>query len=239
MKMLAIKYHKSWSGFLTTDILALLDNIESQIGEDYTPDKENILRFLHMDVKNIKVVILGQDPYHSVYGNNFKVANGRAFEPANLNNWNDKFRQVSLKNIIRLIYKNVNEIENYQDIYKYNEIIKEIDYGKFEIKAPHQFFDSLEKQGVLLINTAFTTKLHQANAHRKLWHPFTIELIKFLNRKDIYWFLWGKNSLEYQDFIEGIKIISNHPMMCSQKYENDFLKSSCFKDTKDIINWLG
>ena len=28
-------------------------------------------------------------------------------------------------------------------------------------------------------------------------------------------------------------------MMCSEKYEDDFLKSDCFKDTMNIINWLG
>ena len=229
----------SWNEFLSNDILIMLKRIEKQIGDDYTPDDINVLRFLHMDVKNIKVVILGQDPYHSTYKDNLKVANGRAFEPENLYDWHDKFRQVSLKNIIRLIHKSINEIEEYDDILKYNEIVKEIDYGRFNLKRPHDFFNSIENQGVLLLNTAFTTKLHQANAHKKLWEPFTIELIKFLNSKDIYWFLWGKNSLDYEEYIEGIKIISNHPMMCSKKYENDFLKSSCFKDTKNIINWLG
>ena len=237
--MLLNSYHKSWEDFLTPEIRKMLDDIEAEIGADYTPETSMVLRFLRMDVAAIKVVILGQDPYHSTYGNDLKVANGRAFEPDNLNDWHDKFRQVSLKNIVRLIHKSVNGIENYGDIYRYNEIVKEIDYGRFALKQPHDFFDSIERQGVLLVNTAFTTRLHQANAHRKLWEPFTVELISFLDRKDIYWFLWGRNSLAYEQYIEGIKIISNHPMMCSEKYENDFLKSSCFRDTMDIINWLG
>lgn len=237
--MLLKNNHESWNGFLTPDIKKMLDEIETEIGEDFTPAAENVLRFLQLDSNNIKVVILGQDPYHSTFANDRKVANGRAFEPDNLNNWHDKYRQVSLKNIVRLIHKTYSGIESYRDIYRYNDIVMDIDYGKFDLKQPHDFFDSLEKQGVLLINTAFTTRLHQANAHKSLWEPFTIELIRYLDNEDIYWFLWGKNSLGYSEYIKGRKVISNHPMMCSEKYERDFLKSTCFKDTMNIINWLG
>ena len=237
--MLLNSYHQSWEDFLTVEIRELLKNIESQIGDDFTPDSQNVLRFLKLDKNNIKVVILGQDPYHAVDKFNHKVANGRAFEPDNLLNWHQKFRQVSLKNIVRLIHKTYNDIDDYNDIWKYPDIVKAIDNHQFALKQPPEFFDSIEKQGVLLINTAFTTKLHLANQHKQIWQPFTIALLKYLNNQDIYWFLWGKNSLNYAKYIEGKKIISNHPMMCSSKYTQDFLKSNCFAVTKDIINWLG
>ena len=33
--------------------------------------------------------------------------------------------------------------------------------------------------------------------------------------------------------------MSRHPMLCSSKYDDDFLKSDCFIKTNHIIKWLG
>ncbi|HBD63006.1 MAG TPA: uracil-DNA glycosylase, partial [Clostridiales bacterium] len=58
--------------------------------------------------------------------------------------------------------------------------------------------------------------------------------------RDIKWFLWGRQAEEKSQFIKHGKFyISRHPMMCSEKYDDDFLRNNCFKDTMDIINWLG
>ena len=98
-------YHPSWSGLLTEEIVDKLKDIESKIGDNINPEPENVLRFLNNDLSNIKVVILGQDPYPEK-----GRATGRSFEVGDLHSWNDKFRQVSLKNIIRLIHKNYNNL---------------------------------------------------------------------------------------------------------------------------------
>lgn len=232
-----IKVDKSWDKFLNTDIRSELIRIESQIKDNYTPESNKVLRFMELDLNKIKVVILGQDPYKPA-----GVATGRSFEPADLYSWSDKFRQVSLKNIVRLIYKSINNIENYSDIPSYKAIVSEIITGDFTLKEPKEWFDSLERQGVLFLNTTLTCKIGVSNSHKKVWEDFSKKLLNYINtqNKDLYWFLWGKEAISNKEFIKNGKIYtSNHPMMCSEKYEDDFLKGSCFKDTMDIINWLG
>ena len=122
------------------------------------------------------------------------------------------------------------------------ELLKEIDKGNFPIKPPHEWFDSLENQGVLFLNTALTCKVGVSGSHSDIWAPFSDRLISFIaqNNKDAVWFLWGSLSKHAVTLIGDSKsFVSRHPMMCSQKYEDDFLKNRCFYDTKKIINWLG
>lgn len=236
MKLLN-KVHPSWKDFLNEERVKQIENIEKLIGENINPEKENVLRFLNLDLQGIKVVILGQDPYPEK-----GRATGRAFEVGDLTDWNDKFRQVSLKNIVRLIYKNYNNIDEYLDIKKFSEIQKEIKTGKFNILQPNVLFKSWEEQGVLLLNTYFTVECGKPGSHIKIWSNFSQELLKYIsqNNKNISWFLWGKQAEEKSVFItSGKKYISRHPMMCSKKYDDDFLKANCFKDNMNVINWLG
>lgn len=234
------KYSRTWHELIAKEANEL-EKIEKLLGQNYTPSNENILRFLNNDLYNIKVCIVGQDPYYSVENNNL-VACGRAFQPDNLISWNQTYRQVSLKNIIRLVHKTYRNIDEYEDILSYKSVAKEIDEGKFAIKKPKEWFDSLEKQGVLFLNRYLTTEIGQPNAHRNIWDNFMKNVFGFMDEKrpDLIWFLWGNEAQRITEFIKHGKIYKNrHPMMCSKKYEDDFLKSECIKNTMNIINWLG
>lgn len=235
MSLVPRDYHSSWNKFLTEDIIAELDDIESKIGSNINPAHDNVLRFMKNNLYDIKVVILGQDPYPEK-----GRATGRAFEVGDLLSWNQKFRQVSLKNIIRLIYKNYNGINKYEDIKKFSEIQKEIKEGKFSILPPDKIFKSWEKQGVLLLNTYLSVEAGVTGSHISIWQNFSEELLKFISEenRNINWFLWGRMAEDKKQFIKyGRFYISRHPMMCSETYEDDFFRSDCFKDTMDIINW--
>lgn len=237
MSLIPIDVHSSWDKFLTNEIRDELKIIDEKIGRNINPDYENVLRFLRCDLNEIKVCILGQDPYPEK-----GRATGRAFEVGDLTSWNDKFRQVSLKNIIRLLYKNYNNINDYNKILKFSEIQKEIADGKFNIAPPNRLFKSWEEQGVLLLNTYFTVEAGVTGSHIEIWEPFSIKLLEYISEenKNINWFLWGRFSEEKGRFIKnGNFYISRHPMMCSEKYEDDFLRNNCFKDTMNVINWLG
>lgn len=234
-----IKVHKSWNEFLTDNVKAELESIEQKVGNNYTPQSELVLRFMEMDIDSIKVAILGQDPYKPA-----GIANGRAFQPSNLTNWGDTFRQVSLKNIVRAIYTAYNEIEEYEDIPNYSTIVSEIESGEFKLKQPVEWFNSLEKQGVLFLNTSLTCKIGESNSHEHIWRSFIPNVLRYIAKRnpDIIWFLWGKSAidkLQYIGNIEAKAYVSNHPMMCSIKYKEDFLKNPCFKNTMGIIDWLG
>ena len=237
MSLIPIDAHPSWNNFLTDSIILELETIERKIGSNINPAPENVLRFMKCNLYDIKVVILGQDPYPET-----GRATGRAFEVGDLTSWNQKFRQVSLKNIIRLIYKNYNGISEYSDIKKFSEIQIEIKEGKFSILPPHKIFKSWEKQGVLLLNTYLSVEAGITGSHISIWQKFSEELLKFISdeNRNISWFLWGRMAEEKKQFIKyGKYYISRHPMMCSELYEDDFLRSDCFKDTMDIINWKG
>lgn len=235
MSLIPKDCHPSWSKFLTESILAELDNIEDKIGTNINPSHNNVLRFMNNNLYDIKVVILGQDPYPEK-----GRATGRAFEVGDLFSWNQKFRQVSLKNIIRLIYKNYNGINEYSKIKKFSEIQKEIKEGKFSILPPDEIFKSWEKQGVLLLNAYLSVEAGNTGSHINLWKNFSEKLLEYISdeNKTINWFLWGRMAEEKKQFIKNGKFyISRHPMMCSETYEDDFLRNNCFKDTMDIINW--
>jgi uracil-DNA glycosylase len=228
--------HQSWDDFLTKDIQDRIIQISHEIGEKINPEPSRVLKFLEMDLDSVKIVVLGQDPYPQK-----GKATGRCFEVGGLNNWNDKFRQVSLKNIVRLLHKNYSEIKDYKDIKKFSEIQEEINEGQFSILPPNQIFKSWEKQGVLLLNTYLTVQEGVPGSHIRIWEDFGNELISYISTSNpnINWFLWGSKAQEKAIFINhGTLHCSRHPMMCSEKYTDDFLKNECFNLTKHLINWI-
>ncbi|MFS0783920.1 uracil-DNA glycosylase [Bacillus sp. 1P06AnD] len=237
MKILPAHIHPSWEPFLTDDIRTELERIEGAIGSDYNPTDPNlILRFLQVDLDQVKVIWLGQDVYPAK-----GVATGRAFEVGGLNSWASSFRQVSLKNIIRLLHKNERGIKNYQDIKSFKDIKEEMVSGHFQISAPDKWFSLLEQQGVLFLNTSFTCKYGKPNSHKRIWEHFSKCVLSYISHRnpDIIWFLWGREAQGNKAFIEkGVFIESRHPMMCSSAYEDDFLKFSGFEQTKGIIDWV-
>lgn len=237
MSLIPDDAHCSWDEFLTDETVEELKNIEQKIGYNTNPHHDNVLRFMKNDLCRINVVILGQDPYPEK-----GRSTGRAFEVGDLMSWNQKFRQVSLKNIIRLIYKNYNNISDYERIPKFSEIQKEIENGKFLILPPHEIFKSWERQGVLLLNTYLSVEPGKTGSHIAIWEQFSIKLLNYISEKNknINYFLWGKTAEEKVKYLKnGQFYISRHPMMCSEKYEDDFLKNNCFRDTMEIINWTG
>lgn len=144
--------------------------------------------FLYTTYDNLKVVIVGQDPYFKLekgvpqaMGLSFSVANGLAV-PSSLEN----------------IYKN---------LVKFNHVTKQPTHGNLEFWA---------KQGCLHLNTALTVPENEKNAHSELWSSFTDDIItKLSNEKsDIVFVLWGGPALSKLRLIDTKKhkvIISSHP----------------------------
>ena len=237
IKILPLNVHNSWGEFLNQDRLSQLEKIAHSIGDHFTPVEDKVLRFMTNDLKRLKIVILGQDPYPQE-----GRATGRAFEVGDLASWGDSFRQVSLKNIVRLIHKTSNNIERYDQIKSFSEIKALILKDEFKILRPNELFKSWEKQGVLLLNSYFTCEVGRPESHREIWADFSNDLMQYLVKQNphLTWFLWGKEANSFRRLIINGKIYSSrHPMMCSEEFEDDFLKSPCFHDTRSDIQWLG
>lgn len=236
IKQLSNGLHPGWNSFLTKQTCNQLVEIEAAVLKtNFTPAAGNVLRFLGNDPAEIKVVILGQDPYPQQ-----GVATGRAFEVATLKSWNEPFRNISLKNIVRLLYKTYRG-----EAIKYNEIKAQLGQN-FHLLPPDKLFGHWEEQGVLLLNTAFTCKIGEPGSHAHLWNVFTHALLAFLSERfqNIHWFIWGNHA---EKAVAGLELKhahrTMHPMMCFRKAERttDFLfgKENPFAEMKQQIDWTG
>jgi uracil-DNA glycosylase len=176
----------------------LFNNIEKKLTEE--KNSCNIFpyprllfnAFNKLDFENIKVVIIGQDPYSNAemhndklipqaMGLSFSVPNGMQI-PSSLNN----------------IYKNQ---------IKYGSIFKTPDNGNL------QFWNI---QGCLMLNTTLTVQQSRPNSHGLMWQCITDKIIKHISAEldGIVFVLWGNDALgklKYIDLDKHHVTISSHP----------------------------
>ncbi len=233
MSLLPTKIDKSWNNFLTKDILDELNKIESEIGEDFFPRKEEILRFMELDLTKIKYIIVGMEPYPSSYikdGILYPEATGRSFEVRSLldKSWKDKFKQSSLRNILKTIYyTETGEIKSLE------EIRSLIENKEFNIKNPKEWFNYIESQGVMFLNATLTVKPGEVDTHTKIWDSFMKKLISYIEENsDCNWVLWGKPAQNrFIPIIKNDYITSCHPRL------NDFIKENPLEKMNGI-KWV-
>lgn len=231
-----LEIHSDWEPFLSEEIRELLFAAEREITKSgYTPSAEKVLRFLKVPIGSGKIIILGQDPYPQP-----GVATGRAFEVGTLQSWSQPFQNISLKNILRALYKAYTG-----NIILYNQLKEKI-YTDFPILPPGKLFEFWESQGVLMLNTSFTCEPGKPGSHQRFWEKFTIQLLHFIAAQapHITWFVWGNHAAKAINNIRPQKVISTmHPMMCfnSPGRNSDFLfgENNCFKPFIPEIDWTG
>ncbi|MBQ9067181.1 MAG: uracil-DNA glycosylase, partial [Clostridia bacterium] len=181
-----------WDALMTGETLAVLEEIERKLGDEpYYPEKGNVLRFLRMEAP-VKYVIVGMDPYPSFNERDgVPQATGRSFEVSELRGqgWDYKIRQSSLRNMLKAVYYN----QTGTDL-PMAKLREKIGSGEFQIAPPTQWFDAMEAQGVLFLNSTLTVRPGKAGSHQKLWEPFRQLLIPYLDRQGVTWMLWGNNA---------------------------------------------
>jgi len=206
--------HESWKNFFIINNTILLD-ILSAIDWNKTifPKKIYIFRVFNMDLQDIKIILLGQDPYY-----NINQANGLAFSV----NKKEKIPP-SLYNIFREIKIEFPE-RNY----------------KFEHGDISRWF--LEEK-IFLLNSALTVEALNPGCHLKLWNDFINQVIKFISIKNTSCiFLLLGNSAKLKDkYIEDKTrcIYGIHPSPLSS--HKGFFNSEIFKKIEEKlgyqINW--
>lgn len=201
-----------------------------QHGNAIRPDQERIFNALHLTpVNQVKVIILGQDPYHSP-----GLAQGLAFSvPENIPLQSKQFPS-SLRNINKaLVLEGLGSLRS----------------GDLTHWA---------NQGVLLLNTALSVRLGEANSHAQLgWKPFVIEIIQKLSQQpNLVWMLWGGHAQSMEEYIHNpnqhLILKSSHPSGLGvyktaqpfiypgdQKSCGHFTKANAYLTThqKSPINW--
>jgi uracil-DNA glycosylase len=167
----------------------------------------------------VRVVILGQDPYHGD-DHGIQQAHGLAFSVP------DGVRPPpSLRNILK---------EMQSDLGKHSSVSG----GNLSAWA---------EQGVLLLNASLTTRGGKAGVHAKQWHRFTQTLIDYLGRRPdpLVFILWGGHAQKHKKDIapHHVVIESAHPSPLSA-YQG-FFGSKPFSRTnaalgrlnKPPVNW--
>ena len=161
----------------------------------YPPAKDvfNALRLTPL--AQVKVLILGQDPYHGSTSDGRGQANGLSFSVR---------RGVPLPPSLRNIYK-------------------ELETDLPEISAPrHGDLTSWASQGALLLNAIMTVRAGQAGSHaKKGWEAFTDAVIRAVNAKEerVVFVLWGTYARRKAKLITGQQhfvIASAHPSPLSE-----------------------
>lgn len=191
------------------------------------PEPQNVFRAFEIsDLADIKVVILGQDPYHGVstvesstpqpqaHGLAFSVQSGVKTPPSLVN-----------------IYKELTtDIESFAT-------------------PEHGNLTAWAEQGVLLLNTVLTVQQGHAHSHAKLgWEKFTDKIIAQLNEhnKGCVFILWGAHAQKKGRNIDNQKhYILNGPHPSPLSAYRGFFGCKHFSKAnawlknngRDVINW--
>ena len=172
----------------------LQEEITKQRAQGITifPEENDVFHaFEFCDLTDIKVVILGQDPYHGVGKGDYNLipqAHGLAFSVTN---------HIKVPPSLVNIYKELNT-----DIDGFNT-------------PTHGNLTSWAKQGVLLLNTVLTVQQGKAHSHAKLgWEQFTDDIIAQINQHNTgcVFILWGAHAHKKGRNIESNKhLVLNGP----------------------------
>jgi uracil-DNA glycosylase len=212
-----IKIGESWKTALSDEFQkeyfkTLTDKVRSEyLVERIYPEPKNIFRaFDLVPLNEVKVVILGQDPYHTP-----GVADGLAFSTLPGNRV-----PPSLVNI-------------------YKEIVDEYKFNNYEHKT-NPDLTRWAKQGVLLINNTLTVKESQANSHAKYgWGDFTDRIINLISNEceNVVFILWGGFARKKISLIDNhskhLILESAHPSPLSA--HNGFFGNGHFVKANDYL----
>ncbi|RDU64708.1 uracil-DNA glycosylase [Helicobacter sp. MIT 14-3879] len=217
--MINVNIESSWKEILSEDFKS---EYFSNLREKYyfavkntitlPPPKLLFNAFNLLPFWEVKVVILGQDPYHNIE-NNTPQANGLAFSVSK-----GVTPPPSLKNIFKELNRDLGmPIPNNGDL------------------------SSWEKEGVLLLNTILSVEFKKPLSHKSFgWETFTDNIIKNLSlkREKIIFMLWGNYARSKKYLIDTNKhfvLEAPHPSPLAK----GFIGCGHFSKTNNILKEIG
>lgn len=179
-------------------------------GEVYPP-KEHVFRVFQLPVNEIRIVLLGQDPYHGpgqAHGLSFSVPTGVAIPP-------------SLQNIYKELQRSFPDRN-----YKFQS-------GNLE--------EWLTREKIFLCNASLTVEKGKPGSHMTLWKDFTNEVIQYIDRcnKSCVFLLLGNFAKEKASLItKKDRIVTEvHPSPLART----FVGSNVFQRVEQVlgspVNW--
>lgn len=198
-------YHESWKSLFQQYEFEDIDAIYSS--NDVYPAKSDLFRVFEMDVREIKVVLLGQDPYHGpgqAHGLSFSVPEGMTIPP-------------SLRNIYKELQSEFPE-RNY----------------KFYSGNLEKWF---LREKIFLLNASLSVIKGTPGSHMHIWEEFTNDVIEFISEKnnECIFLLLGNFAKAKETFILNkeriIKGVHPSPMAA----HNGFFGSNIFRKVEELL----
>ena len=158
-----------------------LSNVMTKVGQEYKrkplcPIQSDVFKAFELcSLKDLKVVMLGQDPYPQkgvatgiLFGNNKGISNE------------------NLSPSLKVIKEAAINFE-----VPHNCIIFD------------QTLESWARQGILMLNSALTVEMNKVGSHTMLWRPFIAKLLKSLSEYNtaIIYVLFGRQAQSFKPYI--------------------------------------
>jgi len=178
------------------------------------PMQKDIFRAFQLTPFNkIKVVILGQDPYHTVLPDGMPIATGLAFSVR---------KRHAIPPSLQNIYKELGD--NYPD---------------FTIPR-HGCLEGWAKQGIFFLNTALTVIEGKPDSHINIWTGFTRKVIRKIVEADenIIFVLWGGKAQKFEGFIGSAVTIFKAPHPSGRSAYKGFIGCQHFLQINERLKEL-
>jgi len=151
------------------DVSNLLET-DKKIHHRYYPDTCNLFRAFEITpLSNVKVVILGQDPYHGTNSDGTPQAQGMSFSVK---------RGAKIPSSLCNIYKEIKS-----------------NFPEFIIPY-HGDLTGWARQGILLLNSCLTVRPRNPGSHKQIWLGFIKKVINVIidNNPNCIFILWGRKA---------------------------------------------
>jgi uracil-DNA glycosylase len=177
------------------------------------PSKKDTFRAFELtQPENLKVILVGQDPYPK-YGQPTGVAFGVDIDRS-------KTVPFSLKMILE-------EVENTTGVLQLD---------------PDHTLEPWCRQGVLMLNTAFTLEAGRIGSHTEMWRPFTERLLTAITKEypDVPVIFLGSKAAAFEKCLNGNPVLkASHPAAEAYGRRGGFLKSGIFSKCNIVLEEQG
>ncbi len=204
---------KSWDSALGKEGLELCENIYKQALERFsTPQKDDVFNaFKLTEFEDVKVLILGQDPYP-----NPEHAHGLAFSSR------AEKCPASLKNIFKVINKNFDK----DFVFDKWELTSWAEQGVFLLNTALTFYDEKHQNKILKLWKPFIDLVLEKLANKK--EPLVV-------------MLWGNKAIEralstFENRENVLILMASHPSpLGANKGDNAFMNCNHFKNCNEFL----
>ena len=253
---MSVKIHPSWQSVLAQEFeKSYWQELTSFVKKEYSetvcfPKWEDIFRAFDLTpFDSVKVVILGQDPYHTpgaAMGMCFSVPDGSKTQPSLQNIFKELESDLWIKR-----YRKMEISQKRWDLYEKwapewavrdSTVNEEAEFWMQRLSFSEISTDLSDwaEQWVLLLNSVLTVRAHEAASHqKKWWETFTDEVIRLLSdkRENLVFILWWNYAVSKKSLIDASKhciITSPHPSPFS--VHKGFFGSRPFSKTNEYLD---